>query len=717
MKMNVTRRDVLRFAGGSAIGVALSPMPWKLTDDLAVWTQNWSWIPVPPKGEPSVRTTVCALCPAGCSVRARCIGGAPVSLHAAPSDPVSGGALCPLGVTGHHLAYHPARLSHPVRVVRKDGTRRRLPVQPDAAVTETARALAAAAAGLGSVVVLDMRPGRSASWGWRRLLAGTRDGRYVAPPGRAGAGLATFAGMIGSAEARLGLDLEGARTILSFGAPLAEGWGTPGRTAAFLDRRGCKKRLVQVDAVRTSTAGIADRWLPAKPGTEAVLALGLGHVLLAEGLIDAQAGRRLSDLSAYAALVAPWAPEAVAEVTGLGVEAIVATARELAKQGPSLVLAGEDGGCGRFGRATETAIWALNLLLAAPWRPGCLVARGELPPPALSGPLAPSAEVEELPDRSVALLVLDGSAGDAAFPWSLVERKLIAEGGLVVALSPFLAGTAMHADLVVPTLPFLEATLEVPTPFDATAATFAVAAPLMTPRSGAVDPLAFAGAVVAAAGGTLVEGWGTTAALSEARADAIQRAGRGTLSGPGESAPRAVAALSSPGGVWKALVAGARWVDDAVAAPAERSHALLGGAGDELRVLARPGGAATRLVVLPRAPRDVTASAAVSPVLAKLYRESGLRRSPSTVVVNPETARKLGLAAGCPARLESDGGTLRVTVATDAGVMPGVIVVPVGPNAVALGDRGATGRAGVLDVLTADEAGVWRGRTARLVEA
>ena len=32
-------------------GIALSPLPWKLTDDSSIWTQMWPWTPVPEDGE------------------------------------------------------------------------------------------------------------------------------------------------------------------------------------------------------------------------------------------------------------------------------------------------------------------------------------------------------------------------------------------------------------------------------------------------------------------------------------------------------------------------------------------------------------------------------------------------------------------------------------------------------------------------------------------
>ena len=39
MGLRFTRRDVLFAATGSAAGLALSPVPWKLLGDSAIWTQ------------------------------------------------------------------------------------------------------------------------------------------------------------------------------------------------------------------------------------------------------------------------------------------------------------------------------------------------------------------------------------------------------------------------------------------------------------------------------------------------------------------------------------------------------------------------------------------------------------------------------------------------------------------------------------------------------
>src|SRR5512146_729883 len=101
--MKLSRRDLLKFAAGSAAGSMFTPLPWKVLDDTAIWTQNWPWIPTPPKGESTTRFTTCALCPAACGLRARCVAGQPVSLAGAAEHPLSWGTLCPIGFGAHHL--------------------------------------------------------------------------------------------------------------------------------------------------------------------------------------------------------------------------------------------------------------------------------------------------------------------------------------------------------------------------------------------------------------------------------------------------------------------------------------------------------------------------------------------------------------------------------------------------------------------------------------
>ena len=96
--MTLTRRDLLCGIGGAAAGTALTPAPWKLLDDVSIWTQHRPALPIPPKGEVSFRPTACTLCPAGCALRVRCVGRRPVSAVAEAKHPL-GASGCAIGIS------------------------------------------------------------------------------------------------------------------------------------------------------------------------------------------------------------------------------------------------------------------------------------------------------------------------------------------------------------------------------------------------------------------------------------------------------------------------------------------------------------------------------------------------------------------------------------------------------------------------------------------
>jgi anaerobic selenocysteine-containing dehydrogenase len=237
--MTNSRRDIFKFAGGAVAGALFTPAPWRLITDTALWSENWPGIPRPARGEIRAKFTNCALCSAGCAVRARCVGEQPVSLAG-----VRGG-LCPFGLTAHHLPYHPARL--------KQG-----PIQEaTAAISQKAAQLATNA-----IAVLDLNPGRTVSWTYRRAMASLH-GIYLAPESQ------PFA-----------YDLSAAKTVLSIGAPLLDGWGTPANVIAARQHF----RLIQAEAVESRTAVLADEWIRIAPGTESAFAQSIPSLAYAKDL-------------------------------------------------------------------------------------------------------------------------------------------------------------------------------------------------------------------------------------------------------------------------------------------------------------------------------------------------------------------------------------------------------------------------------------------------
>jgi anaerobic selenocysteine-containing dehydrogenase len=602
--MTSTRRDLCKLAGGAAVGALFTPAPWRLVTDTALWSETWPGVPRTARGEIRARYTNCSLCPAGCAVRARCVGEQPVALIGVLEHPFTHGAMCPFGVAGHHLPYHPARITQgPVKQ----------------AATAISDALARCAANE-RIAVLDLRPGRTASWTFRRALAQWKNGTYLAPPRTLGGNLA--------------VNLAAAKTVLSFGAPLLDGWGTPGNVIAARDGF----RLMQAETVESRTAVMADEWLPIRPGSETALARAIANVLGNQPLHDA------------------------ALETGLSETQIVSVARELADNGPALVLDARE----------RPQILALNQLVGALGH--TIVTRREAPVPGEWKKAVAATELEAVPDGSVRILLIDESTPGPYLPWSAIEKKLVTDNPVVVAFAWSGEGYGRHAQFVLPTAVYPEVVDDIPPAVDSPAAMFRLSAALVPPPADVVNPAEFLAALAAISAPN---------ALRE-RADAIHRAGRGTLFTYADTKSTAVKNVKADD-FWKALNAGGCWMD---ALPERQEIPKLALAPPAAPLMADSLPLAVVMTEGPAGPG--------SPILSKLYQESNLRLVADRVVLHPAVARECRVEDGGRAILETNCGRLNVQVSVDAGAPLGVVQVAGGPRTLDL--CGSSPRAKVVRV-------------------
>jgi anaerobic selenocysteine-containing dehydrogenase len=101
-------------------------------------------------------------------------------------------------------------------------------------------------------------------------------------------------------------------------------------------RQGAK--LVVIDPYRTRTAACADWHLPINPGTDAALALGMMHVILGEGLHDADyVAKYTTGFEQLREKVTAYPPERVEKWTGISAADIVKLAREYATTRPAVI--------------------------------------------------------------------------------------------------------------------------------------------------------------------------------------------------------------------------------------------------------------------------------------------------------------------------------------------------------------------------------------------
>jgi hypothetical protein len=356
-------------------------------------------------------------------------GGWPVGVAGLSTHPISRGALCPLAYAAHQLNWHPQRL----RVV-----------QPGTGPSswEQARAAFAKASKEGPVVIIDGYPGRAAS-ALFESYTDARDGSYCVVPCPEIRALTPYESWTGVPAHCLGYELENTRTIVSFGAPLLDGWGTPGRfTRIWADRAAGisdpELRLIQIDSSLSRTAARALRWLRIREGSDSALAAGLARALLEQNLVPAHApipGTALAESAAQC---------------DVSIGAIVELARSLVEKSPTLVIA----------RDNAPAIAALNILL------GSVGARGGVVRHSQRSKVRSYTGSEVQNARAVLI--------DSSVPWNFAPQT-DAEVFRFAAWHD----VPIKADWLLPAPGFLEELTDVPTPPASSVQSYAVAPPLV----------------------------------------------------------------------------------------------------------------------------------------------------------------------------------------------------------------------------------------------
>jgi hypothetical protein len=199
-------------------------------------------------------------------------------------------------------------------------------------------------------------------------------------------------------------------------------------------------------------------------------------------------------------------------------------------------------------------------------------------------------------DGSVDVMIVAG-----AFPWRQMERKL-ARKAVVVSLS---AWPDARAEYVIPAPVYLESVEDVPAPFDARTETFSLAAQLLQPPAGVIAPADFLARIEPSIG--------RPGDALAARLAAVYKTRRGSVISYKDGSSTPLDGFKSAEDLRQALLAGAVWVDRQVSeAPLPRF--CFAGNGRPVSPAAGYGWRGVH-------------GLSVSPVLSKLYQESGLRNA------------------------------------------------------------------------------------------
>lgn len=510
--MELNRRNFVKLLVGGAVGIQVTPLPWKLTDDVAIWTQNWPWVPVPPVGAFESVKSVCSLCPGGCGIEVRKVDDRAVKIEGRTDYPVNPGGICPVGMGGLQLLYdEDMRFTRPMKRVGPRGAG----VFQDISWDEAIGTLCSRISSLRSqgrpealAAVDGFMHGSTMSLVIERFLKAVGSPNYLRIPRAEDTSLMTNILMAGR-EGPLACDIENSDFVLSFDCGFLEGWLGAGRMInawSVLRERALHKKakVVQVESRASNTASKADQWIATRPGTETALALGISHVLIKEGLYDKKfvsehcfgfenwsSSDGKEHIGFKDLVLNKYGPEQVAQITGLNPSQIVSLAVDFAKAKAPVALSGRGKGDLNGSLYESMSVMALNALAGNLNRSGGVLVCDPLPlnglpdfdqdaiaakgnrTPRLDGAGSPTypfssslinnfADTVALSAESPVDILLVFSANPAfTLPDGGMFRKALKKMPFIVSFSPFRDETAAMADLILPDHVYLEKTDDV----------------------------------------------------------------------------------------------------------------------------------------------------------------------------------------------------------------------------------------------------------------
>ena len=416
-------------------------------------------------GVPQYFATVCQMCPAGCGLLVRTMGGRALKIEGNPAHPVSGGKSCARGQAALQHLYNPDRVRHPQLHAKRGGTfvrdRENDANPPDgrtqvtevsATPTDWETALAKVTAGLksasGRIAILADAQEFGHSPTQMRLMT-----EFAA---KAGAKVFTYsllddAPWRAASKAVYGRDqipayqLDQADLIVSFGGDFLEAWPSPVYYSRLFGefRQGPRRaqgeygRFIYVGPRMSMTAAKADLWLPCNPGTEALVAQA----------VHAAAQNPSASLTEYAT------------ATGLTEAQLSEVARLWAAAGTRAVAVGGNGLLSSANpTATFTAVEALNTQAKSQ----CVgFGTAGIAPPAPNSGGAGLKGIQQLTSamnagQIGALLILGQPNPVFTLPSAVGFTEALAKVPMIAALTIFEDETSAYADVVLPTRSFLE---------------------------------------------------------------------------------------------------------------------------------------------------------------------------------------------------------------------------------------------------------------------
>jgi anaerobic selenocysteine-containing dehydrogenase len=425
------------------------------------------------------RRSVCPHdCPSQCALSVTVEDGRVADVAGDPTHPFTQGVICGKVHDYAERLYAPTRVRTPLRRVGAKGEGRFEPVSWEAALEEIAHRWRRIIGEWGGEAILPYSYGGTLGliqyWAGHPLfhaLGASQLDRSICIA-TAYAGWAATLGTVAGNDAE---QLVGSELVVLWGINASHTHINLMTLVKRARKRGAF--VVCIDPYRTATARSADLYLQPRPGTDGALALGMMHVLIAEGLIDRDyIGRATHGFAPLAESVRAYDPARVSAVTGLSAEEIVSLARRYGATKASFLRVGIGLSRHDNGGATCRAIACLPALTGAYAHPaggallsssrsfgldlGALERRDLMPAPTPRTinmvRLGRSLTDADMRPPVKALYVYNSNPASIAPNQELVLRGLAREDLFVVVHEQHLTDTTDFADIVLPATTSME---------------------------------------------------------------------------------------------------------------------------------------------------------------------------------------------------------------------------------------------------------------------
>ncbi|MBI5376240.1 MAG: molybdopterin-dependent oxidoreductase [Candidatus Schekmanbacteria bacterium] len=379
---NIKRRSFLK-ASGAASATALGGCQKikNVNKGIHEFLNRFEEVPVP-HGIETWKTTTCNLCSSSCGIRARTIDGRLVSIEGNSAHPVNRGGICPRGVNGLHILYNPNRLSGPMKKTGSgDSSKWERISWDDAMKAVTGNLKSLRTQSPQSLMFLHGKPSTSLEVSFAdRFMQAYGSPNYICymdGHDYYDSSMLDAIYLMQGINAAPSYDIGNSNFVLSFNTDIFESHENLMQSLkaygqAHSERPSGRCRFVHVGPRLSASASTADKWIPVRPGTEGVLALGVAHVIIREDLYDYnfvnincsgfedrtdESGK--TERGFKSVVMSEYAPSDVSNMTGVKVEEIIRLARDFASSRPALAV----------GNRTQTriqlAVHSLNALLGS----------------------------------------------------------------------------------------------------------------------------------------------------------------------------------------------------------------------------------------------------------------------------------------------------------------------------------------------------------------